>query len=434
MTLLIFSRSTSIVQTRTFSFSDNSINVALPFGKSRSTVDADISAFSGSSTWLSSFDAALHLFRLRKKQSEWYTTLFQSGRTAWTDPYQYIWRTYYDLNLWWKDVAKATSSMTRTFFELELNYSYVYILSPSPRAPITSDYAQRLLFEHCIIYGDLFLRAVTQDAHLKSLTISFYDMMRAYMTGRQLVDILVRNRDIILNDNLPAYQAPSLPIELNSNLALPPTSSQSSTLSPPPIPTHHTSSSNSSYLPSVLKTDDTITSRAITSINGFTTILTTLGTRFGYLSWRDNFQKEAEPLLVKLHQRAGGQQKTTATQSDTLMSSGAVAAAAATSAWTDDSRARDSVSSILLSDNDRIITANQNIAYQYPISSNMDMGMGTGMGMNQGESVRYAPYPTNHGQQQYSSFLAGHAGANVLPASEYDWRSSLEVRSQYPHS
>lgn len=290
---------------RTFSFSDNSINVALPFEKNKSATGANEIAFSGSSTWLSSFGAPLHLFRLRKKQSEWYTTLFQSGRTAWTDPYPYIWQTYYDLNSWWKEVAQTTSSMTKIFFELELNYSYVYILSPSPRVPKTSDYAQRLLFEHCIIYGNLFLRAVKQDANLKSLTISFYDMMRAHMTGRRLVDILLRNRDIILNDNLPVYPPPSLTAETHLNLTSQAKTSQPSSLLPPPIPAHHTSSPDSSYQPSIPKTDDTITSRAITAINGFTTVLTTLGTRFGYLSWRDDFQKEAKPLLDKLQKRAG---------------------------------------------------------------------------------------------------------------------------------
>ena len=415
------------MQTRTFSFSDNSINVTLPFGKCRLAKDANTNAFSGPSTWLSSFDAALHLFRLRKKQSEWYTTLFQSGRTAWADPYPYIWQIYYSLNSWWRDVAQSTSSMTKIFFELELNYSYVYILSPSPRVPITSDYAQRLLFEHCIIYGNLFLRAVKQDANLKSLTISFYDMMRAYMTGRQLVDILVRNRNIILNDNLPAYQPSSLTTEMQPNLTSQPTSSQPPTLLPPPIPAFDSSSSNLSYQPSIPKTDDAITSRAITSINGFTTVLTTLGTRFGYLSWRDNFQREAEPLLVKLRQSADDPRKTASTQNEALTASSAAAMTA--SAQTDDSRARDSVNSILLSDNDRIITANHNIAYQYPLPSNIDMGM------NLEESVRYAPYTTNLGQQQYSSFLSDNAGANVLPAREYDWRSSsFQGRSQHPHS
>lgn len=112
-----------------------------------------------------------------------------------------------------------------------------------------------------------------------------------------------------------------------------------------------------------------------------------------------------------------------------------MASSAATTAapvWTDGFMARDSVKSILLSDNDYIITANHNMAYQHPPSSNI------GMSINLGEPVRYPPYLTNLRQQQYSSFPADHAGANVVPPNQYGWRSSsssssFQGRSQYPH-
>ena len=390
-------------------------------------MDGKASALPGSGTWLQSFDAATHLFRLRQMQSEWYTTLFQSGKTAWADPYQYIWQTYYALNSWWTNIDQSLSSMTKTFFELELNYSYVYILSPSPRLPKTSDYAQKLLFEHCIIYGDIFLRAVTQNAHLESLSISFYDMMRAYMTGRQLVDILVRNRDVILGETLPAAtKTPSLPPEVYSELASPPIPSLPSSLSPPPIPVRHTSIPSSSSRSSASNTEVAITTKAITSIDNFTTILTVLGLRFGYLSWRNTFRKEAEPLLAQLRQRASDQQTAIITHNEAILSSDAAAANAvnATWFWSDNIQARDSVGSILLSDNEVIHGTNQNIARQHP-----PRGIGTSLG----QPIGYAPLQTSI-EQQYSSLPANRAGVNMPPANEYDWKSSLQGRSQNPHS
>ena len=411
------------MQTRTFSFSDNAIGVELPFGRTRTAIEDNVSPLPASGSWLQSFDAAIHLFRLRQMQSEWYHNLFQSGKTAWADPYRYIWQTYYALGSWWKDVEQSTSSMTKTFFELELNYSYVYILSPSPRVPITSDYAQRLLFEHCIIYGDNFLKAVAQDAYLESLTISFYDMMRAYMTGRQLVDILVRNRDVILSDTLPpASHVPSLPTEIYSELASPPISSSSSPLAPPSIPINYTSTSTSSHQSSNFNTNESTITRTIASINDFTTVLTALGTRFGYLSWRDSFKKEAEPLLSNLRQRLSEQQTTDSVQVEAWQSTGPTTTSATTSNtfWNNEFRARDSVGSILLSDNDGILCANQNIPHQYPLP-----GIGTYLGAPPG----YVPHQGSFGQQ-YFSYPASHAGTSMPSANQHVWGSLQQGQDQ----
>ncbi|KAF2838826.1 hypothetical protein M501DRAFT_836698 [Patellaria atrata CBS 101060] len=199
-------RSTSLVQTRAFSFSDDSANVGIPFSSKSTSVSKGEPK--GSQAWLQSFDSAVDLFHLRQLQSEWYTTLFQTGRTPWQDPYPYIWRTYENMTAWSDKASPRTSKGIRTMFELELLYSYVYILSPSPRCPVISKYAQRLIFEHCISYASKMFK-LTTEARGQQSPVTFYDAMRAYMTGRQFVDVVARNQDTLLSGLPPTPPATS---------------------------------------------------------------------------------------------------------------------------------------------------------------------------------------------------------------------------------
>ncbi|KAF2645181.1 hypothetical protein P280DRAFT_373675, partial [Massarina eburnea CBS 473.64] len=197
-------RSTSLVQTRAFSFSDDSAHVHLPFHHSPSTPRSSPQTH----VFLQTFDSALSLFRIRQIQSEWYMDLFQSGRTQWADPYPYIWKQYNLMTEWFADMSPTTLPALRSFFELELLYSYVYILSPSSRVPHIHEYAQRLIFEHCIAYSSHLLAILTQPSNTTKPPVTFYDAMRCYMTGRQFVDVLSRNMDTILDPRQPFPPAP----------------------------------------------------------------------------------------------------------------------------------------------------------------------------------------------------------------------------------
>ena len=193
-------RSTSLVQTRAFSFSDDSAKVKIPFTKQPSSPPTSPPA--GPSTqWLQSYEPALDLINLRRIQSAWYTDLFQSGRTHWQDPYTYLWDTCASMRNWYENVSASTSQNMRAFFELELLYSYVYVLSPSPRIPAIQPYAQKLIFEYCIRYADLMLHLISDPAYTAPLT--FYDAMRVYMTGRQFLDVLQHSSDMLLNALIP---------------------------------------------------------------------------------------------------------------------------------------------------------------------------------------------------------------------------------------
>ncbi|KAF1955933.1 hypothetical protein CC80DRAFT_526052 [Byssothecium circinans] len=260
-------RSTSLVQTRAFSFSDDSAHVHLPFHHS------------GTSSRHSS--PQQHVFlQIRQIQSEWYMDLFQSGRDQWHDPYPYIWNMYNRMSEWFNDMSQSTLPAL----------NYVYILSPSSRVPHIHEYAQRLIFEHCITYATTLLANISNSSNTTKPPVTFYDAMRAYMTGRQFVDVLSRNMDVILNPRQPSPPAPSGPPPSDDPLSPP------ETVQPPPFP--------APLLPDGQTHPQDPTTRAINAIDDFTTILSRFGLRFGFTHWRDRFQRESSALSAQLYNRA----------------------------------------------------------------------------------------------------------------------------------
>jgi hypothetical protein len=192
---------------------------------------------------------------------------------------------------WFNDMSQSLLPALRSFFELELLYSYVYILSPSSRVPHIHEYAQRLIFEHCIAYSTNLLANISTSSHTTKPPVTFYDAMRAYMTGRQFIDVLSRNIDVILDPRQPSPPVPSGPTPSSDDPLAPP-----ATAPPPLFPTP--------LLPDGQTVPQDPTTRAINAINDFTTILSRFGLRFGFTHWRDRFQRESGPLLSQLYQRA----------------------------------------------------------------------------------------------------------------------------------
>ncbi|KAF1846417.1 Zn(II)2Cys6 cluster transcripitional activator [Cucurbitaria berberidis CBS 394.84] len=280
-------RSTSLVQTRAFSFSDEAAHVSFPFYSSASSPRYSSPQ---SNFFQQSFDSALDLFRIREIQSEWYMDLFQSGREPWQDPYPYIWKHYKRMAEWFQDMPQSTLPAIKSFFELELLYSYVYILSPSPRIPHIHEYAQRLIFEHCISYATNLLSLLHKPSNITKPPVTFYDAMRAYMTGRQFVDVLSRNMDMILDPRPPIPPTPSASQTESEDPLAPPMQ-----ISAPPFPLP--------LLPDGQSLLADPTTRAIDAINNFTSVLSNFGLRFGFTHWRDRFQRESAGLSAQLYGR-----------------------------------------------------------------------------------------------------------------------------------
>lgn len=199
--IYVLDRSTSLVQSRAFSFSDDSAKVKVPFQRSPTSAPTTPSPAPLQKLWSQSYDHALDLINLRKLQSSWYIVMFQSGRTRWDEPYNYIWKTCSDMRKWFDSLPPSTSPSMRAFFELELLYSYVYVLSPSPRIPVISPYAQKLVFEYCTMYADIIFTLIGDSSY--ALPLTFYDAMRVYMTGRQFLELLQLSTDELLEGQIP---------------------------------------------------------------------------------------------------------------------------------------------------------------------------------------------------------------------------------------
>lgn len=264
-------RSTALVQTRAFSFSDDSAKVKIPFAKGPSPPTSAISAPTSPAPpttqqlWRQTSEYALELINLRKLQSAWYTDLFQSGRAAWDEPYPYLWDTCDALRRWFDGLPATTPPHMRAFFELELLYSYVYVLSPSPRVPVVGPYAQKLIFEYCIRYAELMLRLLRDPAYTAPMT--FYDAMRVYMTGRQFLDVLQHHTDALLTGHrppLPDVKPTTAPPPTMPNVAIPPHES---------LPRFNTA-------------------RSIACIKQITECLSQFGIRWGYMRYEETFCSE----------------------------------------------------------------------------------------------------------------------------------------------
>jgi hypothetical protein len=197
-----FDRSTSLVQTRAFSFSDHSAKVKVPFARqSASQPQSPAPQELNTRPWMDSHQHTLDLIALRRLQSKWYSDLFQSGREKWNDPEPYIWEACDEMKTWFENISASASPNMLAFFELDMLYSYVYVLSPSPRVPTITPFAQTLIFEYCIRFAELMLQRISQPRQAAPTT--FYDAMRVYMTGRQFLDVLQSNTEGLLSGVIP---------------------------------------------------------------------------------------------------------------------------------------------------------------------------------------------------------------------------------------
>ncbi|KAJ2891873.1 Positive regulator of purine utilization [Zalerion maritima] len=220
-------RAISMVHARAFSFTDEAINVAFP----SSNPNPRVPSLSGPIA-APAADPGLLFFQLRRAQSQWYSTLFQSEPTPLPNGRSYIWRMCQEMRDWGTKLPDTLPASIRELFDLELRYSYVYCLAPSTRHPHMTDYGRVVIFEHAIAYLD----AVHRVAHgaLNAAFYTYHDALRVYFMASQLLAVLRDAEDILLS-NIPVIapplegQQPQFPgMMLNNGMPPPPP--------PPPLP------------------------------------------------------------------------------------------------------------------------------------------------------------------------------------------------------
>ncbi|KAF4815723.1 Positive regulator of purine utilization [Colletotrichum siamense] len=184
-------RTISMSRARSFSFTDDSVNVEYP---------SPSAPPSGAITGTQSADPALLLFQLRRVQSEWYQTLHQGDSAPLPDPASFIWQMCLEMREWHENLPEKDSlpAGIRELFELELRHSYVYCLAPSDRSPHLTDYARKLIFEHAIAY----MNTIHAVAH-NSVNPAFYtslDALKVYFVAMQFFTVFSAARELLLSE------------------------------------------------------------------------------------------------------------------------------------------------------------------------------------------------------------------------------------------
>lgn len=194
-----------MVHARTFSFTDENVDVAFPKARNRSLQAA--SANTGPAAPPPA-DPALLLFQLRRAQSFWYQELYQSDPTPFPDPSSFLWQMCQDMKEWGDALPETLPAGLRRMFEQELRYSYVYCIAPSVRAPQITDYTRTLIFEYSLDY----LNTMHEIAHsgLSGGFYTYHDAIKVYFMGSQLLAVL-RDAETVLLSGRPVPAPMSQP-------------------------------------------------------------------------------------------------------------------------------------------------------------------------------------------------------------------------------
>ncbi|XWW92901.1 hypothetical protein V2A60_000828 [Cordyceps javanica] len=198
-------RANSMNYARTFSFTDDAINVAFPASL---TLSRKQSLPSGPIAAPQSTDPALLLFQLRRAQSFWYQELYQSDPTPLADPTTFLWQMCLDMREWGENLPDTLSPGIRRMFEQELRYSYVYCIAPSVRAPHITDYSRALIFEYALEYLDILAEIARTGFNCAFYTC--HDALKGYFMGNQLLAVL-RDAEEVLLSGQPVQPPPQRP-------------------------------------------------------------------------------------------------------------------------------------------------------------------------------------------------------------------------------
>ncbi|OIW31640.1 hypothetical protein CONLIGDRAFT_629301 [Coniochaeta ligniaria NRRL 30616] len=191
-------RAISMVHARAFSFTDDAMAVSFPSALQVSRAHPG----SGAIGSLAADPALLH-FQLRRAQSHWYQTLFQSDPSdALPDAASFIWQMCHDMREWAESLPDTLAIGIRELFDLELRYSYVYCIAPSARAPHMTAYGRMLIFEHAIAYLDRIYEVA--HAFMNTSFYTYHDALRVYFMGSQFVAVLRSDGDALISGaNVP---------------------------------------------------------------------------------------------------------------------------------------------------------------------------------------------------------------------------------------
>ena len=186
---------------RTYSFSDGSVNVALP------SITAPGAPIEQTHIFLRSPAPALHIVKIRQILSAGYQEMHYSGRDPSPQPLVLIWTLCWRAREWFHQCPPNAPNHFSLLYRLELLYTIIILLSPSHRYPTLHDYNKALLFDRCMDYISQIHQVLENPSALPFLT--YLDIQRVHQVGRLFVNVLSCNYDKLISGTVPV--PPSVP-------------------------------------------------------------------------------------------------------------------------------------------------------------------------------------------------------------------------------
>jgi hypothetical protein len=181
-----------MVLQRPFTFSDDSVLVSLP-----KVEDTTIATSISARGTLTPMSAAVHLFKLRKLQSDWYQQLHLSGDDLLPSPHIYIQTHTSHLEQWRASIPQTMTSSTRDWLLLEWHYLHIYVAAPSPKIPRLSEASTVQIYNHCVSYSIVF-RDILCDSQKTLFVYTYHDALRTYFVGSSLLHALYTSEHTLL--------------------------------------------------------------------------------------------------------------------------------------------------------------------------------------------------------------------------------------------
>ncbi|KAL2850913.1 fungal-specific transcription factor domain-containing protein [Aspergillus pseudodeflectus] len=181
-------RATSAALDRTFSFSDDSANVALP---------SYSSAADYSHIFSRNLDPAWNIVRIRRLLSEAYQKRYSTEFISSFQTPASTWELASQASEWYNTLPKSASAFYPTIYRLEYLYTTIIILSPSSYHVPHCNYTKLLLFNRCIDY----IREIHQILQNRTWVpiITFLDIQRIYQVSRRLIHIVTQDSDLLVS-------------------------------------------------------------------------------------------------------------------------------------------------------------------------------------------------------------------------------------------
>ena len=133
-------------------------------------------------------DHWLQLLALRKIQSTWFQSIFQSDREAMVQPWQTRSADLNDMQTWARSLPNTTPTPLKHLFLSEMLFSSVLLLCPLGSPGILCPYGRALVFDNAVRYSEV-IHSMCDTSHGYNLCNN-YDVLRTLFVANALLGIL----------------------------------------------------------------------------------------------------------------------------------------------------------------------------------------------------------------------------------------------------